>query len=131
MKNLLKNYRLFEQRSLWWICSSLFRELAIPFYKENDGSFLSVIWFVPSLVKIWPVFLERIFKSCQYIFAMSLLLLLGKRCGASFKQIWIPFTQECFEWRLKSTQWYWRRNKCTKVKRNTPPPPHNDWNENR
>ena len=53
--------------------------------------------FVPSLVEIGPVVLEKkIFKFCQCIFTISSLSPLGKGRGPSFEQIWIPFTQGCF-----------------------------------
>ena len=65
-----------------------FEQTWIPF---NQG------YFVPSLVKIGPVVLEKkIFKSCQFFFINSQLspLLVGR--GPSFEQTWIPFNQEYF-----------------------------------
>ena len=54
-------------------------------------------YFVPSLVKIGPVVLEKkIFKSCQFIFINSQLSPLGKGRGSLFEQTWIPYTQGCF-----------------------------------
>ena len=47
-------------------------------------------------VEIGPVVLEKIFSFHQCILAISLLSPLGKGCGPSFEQIWIPITQACF-----------------------------------
>ena len=53
--------------------------------------------FVLSLVEIGQVVVEKkILKVCQCIFAISLLSPLGKGCGPSFEQTWIPFTKGCF-----------------------------------
>ena len=55
--------------------------------------------FVSSLVEIGLVVLEKIFRLCKYIFALSLLSPLVKGCGPSYmsyEQSWIPFIQECF-----------------------------------
>ena len=52
---------------------------------------------MPSLVEIGPVVLEKkisLFRQC--IFTISLLSLLGKGHGPSFKETLIPFTQGCF-----------------------------------
>ena len=57
--------------------------------------------FVPSLVEIGPVVLEKnIFKYFQYNFIFSVLSPLGKRRGPSFEQTWIPSTEEFFVGRL-------------------------------
>ena len=54
-------------------------------------------YFVPSLVEIGPVVLEKkIFKSCQFIFINSQLSPLWEGRGPSFEQTWFPFTQGCF-----------------------------------
>ena len=54
-------------------------------------------YFVPSLVEIGPVVLEKkIFKSYQFIFIISKLSPLWEGCGPSFQQTWIPFTQGYF-----------------------------------
>ena len=47
-------------------------------------------------VEIGPVVLEKVFSFHQCILAISLLSPLGKGCGPSFEQIWIPITQACF-----------------------------------
>ena len=55
--------------------------------------------FCANLVEIGPVHVvleKMIFVFCQYIFTLSLLSPLGKGCGTSFVQIWIPFTKKCF-----------------------------------
>ena len=45
----------------------------------------------------WPVVLDnRIFTFCQCLFSILLFTTLGKRCGPSFKETWIPFIQGCF-----------------------------------
>ena len=53
-------------------------------------------YFVPSLVEIGPVVLEKIFKSCQFIFIISQLYPLLEGLGPSFEKTWIPFTQGYF-----------------------------------
>ena len=59
---------------------------------------------VPSLVEIDPMVLERkILKICQCIFIILLLSHLGKECGPSFEQTWIPFTKRC----LVPNWWKW------------------------
>ena len=74
-------------------------------WEERDHSFEKKNWiiftqacFVPSLVENGPVVLEKkkYFKSSQCIVTISQLSPLVEGCGLSFKQIWIPFTQECF-----------------------------------
>ena len=74
-------------------------------------------FFVRSLVDTGLVVLEKVFKFCQFIFDISLLLGNGTR---SF--IWIhliPFTQGafclCHVW-LKLNQWFWRRRFLNIVK---------------
>ena len=69
--------------------------------------------FVPSLVEIRPVVLEKnISKFRHCIFAISLLSPLRKGQGPSIVQ---PFTQDakCRIW-LKLDQWFWRRWKPNK-----------------
>ena len=53
-------------------------------------------YFVPSLVEIGPVVLEKIFKSCQFIFIISQIYPLLEGLGPSFEKTWIPFTQGYF-----------------------------------
>ena len=60
--------------------------------------------------KISQCFWRGRFVKVVNCFTISQLFLLGKVCGLSFKQIWIPFTQECFEPSL--AQWFWRMWKC-------------------
>jgi hypothetical protein len=50
-------------------------------------------WFIPSLVKIGTVVLEKIFKWPHPIFTFLGLYPLWRGPGSSFKQIWISFTQ--------------------------------------
>ena len=46
---------------------------------------------ITSLVEQGPMVVEKeIFKSRQYIFTLYLLPPLGKGCGPSFEQSWIP-----------------------------------------
>ena len=98
MFNFLKNIRLYH---------NIVKEKKKPFIL-----FLSIEWFlilkktwipftqvcfVPSLVEIGPLVLEKkILKFCQCISAISLLCPLGKMPGISFEQTWISFSQECF-----------------------------------
>ena len=64
---------------------SLFVKPWVPF---NKGCL------VTNSVKIGPeVLAKKIFKICQCIFAISCLSPLGKGCGPSLEQTWIPFTQ--------------------------------------
>ena len=78
---------------------------------EERGPSLQQTWipltqgyFVPSLLEIGPVVLERkIFKSCQFIFIISQLTLLWEGCGPSLQQTWIPSTRMlcakfCWNW---------------------------------
>ena len=75
-----------------------------PHGKERGSSFEQT-WtpftkgcFVPSSVIICPVVLKKkILKFRQLIFAIYLLSPLGKEHGPSFEQIWVPFTERCFE----------------------------------
>ena len=76
------------------------------------------------MVKIFPFLLEKLFLNflnelpvSQYHYYLSFEWVwsfiwspLGKGCGPSFEQTWIPFTQGCFcqVW-LKLVQWFWRR----------------------
>ena len=63
-----------------------------------------------NLVENGPVVLEKIFKFRQCIFDISWLSPLGNKCGPSFVQTRIPFTQGCFVPSLvKLAQWFWRR----------------------
>ena len=58
---------------------------------------LTKSYFVPSLVEIGPVVLEKIFKFCQCIFAILKLSPLRKRHVLSCeKKTWIAITQGCF-----------------------------------
>ena len=82
-----------------------FEQTWIPFIQEC---------FVLSLVEIGSVVLEKkIFKFCQYIFAILLLYVIifpWKRWDPSFEQTWIPFTQGCFVPSLVEIgQSFWRR----------------------
>ena len=62
------------------------------------------ICFVPSLVEIDPMVLERkILKFCQCIFIILLISHLGKERGLSFEQNWIPFSKGC----LVPNLWKW------------------------
>ena len=66
----------------------IFEQTWIPFTQEC---------IVPSLVEIGQVVLEnKILKFRQRIFTISLLSLLGKESGPSFKQAWILVTQGSF-----------------------------------
>ena len=91
---------------------------------EQTWIYFTQGYFVPSLVEICPVVLEKkIFKLRQYIFTLWLLSPLGKRHDPSFEKTWIPFTQGWFvPSLLKLFQWFWRRrNKCEKFMRTTTP----------
>ena len=52
--------------------------------------------FVPKLVEIGSVVLEKIFKFRQFIFTLLLLSPLEKGRGPLFEGTWIPFTQGWF-----------------------------------
>jgi hypothetical protein len=65
---------------------------AITFIWTNLN-FLPQRWFVPSVVKIGLVVLEKkILKKFQSIFTFSLLSPLGVGISLSFEQTWIPST---------------------------------------
>ena len=86
-----------------------FRQTWIPITKG---------YFMPSLVEIGPVVLEKkIFNFHQCIFAISLLSPYGKGQGPWFAQTWIPFTYKgCFVPSLVEIgHWFLRRKqKCEK-----------------
>ena len=64
---------------------------------ENNWIHSTHGWFVPSLVEMGLVVLEKkILKYFQYNFTFSLLSSLEKGHGPSFEQTWIPSTQGCF-----------------------------------
>ena len=76
--------------------------LLSPFEKGQDPSFeqpwnyLPQVSFVPSLVEIGPVYLEKNnFKFRHCIFVITLYLPLGNWQGPSFEQTWISFTKGC------------------------------------
>ena len=84
----------------------------LPLEKEPEETWIPSTQgcFVPSLVEIGPVVLEKkIFKFRQFIFTISWLSPLRKGRGFSFKQNLIPFSQGCIcsVW-LKFAQWFWR-----------------------
>ena len=66
----------------------------MPVYLRNKRK--SQGCFVPSLVEIGSVVLEKIFKFRKCIFPISLLSPLGKRQSPSVEQTWIPFTKRWF-----------------------------------
>ena len=67
-----------------------------PWFKQTQILFTQGC-FLPNLVEIGPVVLERrFFYIYQCIFAISLLSPLGEWQGPSFEKTWIPFTQEWF-----------------------------------
>ena len=85
-----------------------------PSSEQNWISFPQVC-FVPSLVEIGPVVLERkIFKFPKSIFDISLLCPLQQGSSPSFQQTWIPFPQGFFVPSLvEKCQLFWRRRwKC-------------------
>ena len=95
---------VWRRRFLYFVnVFSPFCNYISPLEKEQGPSFEQT-WipftqgcFVPSLVEIGSVVLERkFFKICQCIFAISQLSPLGKGQGPSFEQTWIPFTQGYF-----------------------------------
>ena len=47
-------------------------------------------------VNVGPIGLEKIFKFCQCVFAISLLSPLRRGWGTVFEQSGIPFTEGCF-----------------------------------
>ena len=62
-----------------------------PFIWTNLNPLHNQGCFEPSFVEIGPMVLEKkIFKFRQGIFPILLLSLLGKGCGPSFEQTWIP-----------------------------------------
>ena len=77
-------------------------------WKRGGGHSFEQTWiaftqgcFVPSLVEIGPVVLEKkILKFRLCIFTILKLSRFGKGRGPSFEQTWIPFTQGCFVPRL-------------------------------
>jgi hypothetical protein len=60
----------------------------VPLFEQTWISFTKR-WFVPSLVTIGPVVLE---KRLKCIFTLLLLSPLGEWLSPSFEQTWIPFT---------------------------------------
>ena len=60
-----------------WLLSPLEKDVALSLNKLQ--------YFVPSLVEIGSVVLNKIFKYCQCIIAFLLLSPLGKGCGPSFE----------------------------------------------
>ena len=84
--------------------------------KGNRSSFKQTLirfteWcFVPSLVDISPVILEKkIFKFRQRLFAISYISPLEKWHGPSFKQIWsLPPNKLCAKFWLKLAHSFWR-----------------------
>ena len=80
-----------------YLCNYLSLEKGGALYLNNLESPFTQGHFMPSLVEIGPVVLEKkIFKRCQFIFSISQLSHLWERSGHSFEQTWIPFTQEYF-----------------------------------
>ena len=78
-------FRYFLIISPWKRAGPSFEQTWIP---------ISQGCFVPSLVEIGPVVLEKkIFKIGQCIFAISFLSPLRKGRGPSLEQTWIPITQ--------------------------------------
>jgi hypothetical protein len=82
-------------------CQCIFTLLLLsPLGEERSPSFEETWipylqgWFVPSLVKIGPVVLEKkIFKWHHPIITVLLLSPLWREPGPLFEEIWIPFTQ--------------------------------------
>ena len=79
--------------NIWWLS---------PLGNRHDPSFVQTQipfikgCFVPSLVEIGQVVLERKIFMFSSIYTILLLSPLGKRWGPSFEQSWIPFTWGCF-----------------------------------
>ena len=59
-----------------------------PFTKECFVIYIKFVWY-------WPCGSGEDFFSIFIIFSLHLSPL-GKGCGTSFEQSWIPFTQKCF-----------------------------------
>ena len=84
---MAKILKISQLSPLWAGCGPSFEQTWIPFSQECS---------VPSLVDIGPVVLEKILKSCQFIFIISQLSTLWEGRGPSIEQTWIPFTQVYF-----------------------------------
>jgi hypothetical protein len=69
------------------------REGLSPSFEQTWIPFIQG-WFVPSLVKIGPMVLEKIFKWPHPSFTYLTLSPLWRGPGPSFEQTWILFTQE-------------------------------------
>ena len=95
---------------LWEGCGPSFIQTWIPFTRG---------YFVPSLVEIGPVVLEKkFFKSCQFIFIISQLSPLWEESGLSFEQTWIPLPRNTLcQVSLKLAQWFWRGWKCESLQK--------------
>ena len=102
----LKMSQWFWRRRLQNVFNNVFL-LFCNYLHLKKGVTLYFIWkklnhlhpgrFVSILVENGSVLLEKnIFKSSQCIFTISQLYPLWERCGPSFKQTWIPFTQGCY-----------------------------------
>ena len=72
--------------TLWELNGSSFKGTGIPFTQVS---------FVPSLVEIGPVFIDKIFFLSMYL-CYFIIISPWKKGGSSFEQIWIPFTQGYF-----------------------------------
>ena len=106
--NLLMYFRNFEIISPWIRNGPSFEQTWIPF---TQG------YFVPSLVEIDPVVLEKkIFQICQCISQFRNYLSLEKGEALHLNKIESPSPKDalCPVW-LKLAQWFWRRRwKCEK-----------------
>ena len=79
-----------------WKVPAIFRSHAPTFFEQTALSYVSCLkgCFVPSLVENRPMVLEKKILKCLKSFL--LLPPLERRCGCSFEQTEIPFTQERF-----------------------------------
>jgi hypothetical protein len=91
---------------LWRGPGPLFEQSTIPFIQG---------WFVPSLIEIGLLILEKIFKNFQCIFTLLWLSPFGEGQSPSLKNLESPphkddLCQVC----LKLVQWFWRRSRNCK-----------------
>ena len=68
-----------------------------PFIWKNLNPLYPRMLYVPSLVEICPVGLEKMTFKFHQCIPISFLSLLVKKGDPSFKPTWCPFTQGCFE----------------------------------